>query len=113
MAKRNPALEGNYKSTAGPLGTHWLKITFADYDTGAIKGTFGNQDFISAGYSRDAPPSEGSDLNFNVGYDVSNTNATGLLKLRADDHSYSSLYGTWTPKGSTPPEPITLSKFPS
>ncbi|MCK3826987.1 MULTISPECIES: hypothetical protein [Pseudomonas] len=123
MAKHNTPLEAYYRFTPASVNHYWLKITFADYDTGELKGDMQGYPFISASYSRESAPSTKSSLFFRVNYRLWDPEApgpngtkgnltvrTGKLNLMADDHSYNTLYGNLQEDGSSESIGVTLTK---
>ncbi|WP_421555880.1 hypothetical protein [Pseudomonas kitaguniensis] len=108
MAKNNPALEGTYFSEATREYTILkLKISSADYDTGAIKGCLLSVDMadipnMSGGYHRESSPPNSTKISVTAG--------DCRLDLRADDYAYKKLYGTLLDSATNKTSNITFNK---
>jgi hypothetical protein len=102
MAKHEPALEGAYKISTPSLNHYSIKITFADYDSGEIKGYFlaEGTPFSFASFHRESDRK--SSLYFEFTYNMPELEKGGIagrvvtLNLTADDLTYNRLYGTLT-----------------
>jgi hypothetical protein len=105
MSKENTALQDCYSYWFGD-GTIRIYVYFADYDTGAMRVGLTPADVggdsMTGSYARDGSPSTGTSITIKTKKEE--------WRLRADNFSYTKLYGDRYDSAGVKIEPIVLTK---